>query len=232
VGLLLALLVMVSVPVRLPAADGVNPTVTVHEAPTARVPQVLVWLKSPLAETPETVADVVPLLDTVTVWVAAAVPTMVAGNDSDAGLAFRIGPGATPVPDSGTVFVIPEAVMVRLPVRLPVAVGANRTLTVHEAPAAIDEPQVLVWLKSPDVPMLDTGAAAEPLLVTVTFWAALVVPVATEPKPSADGLMTRLDPLSGRYGGNAGSVMFWQAVEPKMPELPPPSVSVKPTPQL
>src|SRR5690349_7958985 len=100
VGLLLALLVMLTEPVRLPDVVGVNPTVTVHDAPTASVPQLLVWLKSPFAETPETVADVVPLLVTDTVCVAADWPTMVAGNVSEDGLAFRVGPGATPVPDS------------------------------------------------------------------------------------------------------------------------------------
>jgi hypothetical protein len=40
--------------------------------------------------------------------------------------------------------VIPPALTVRDPVRLPVAVGANFTLTVHEPFAAIDEPHVLV----------------------------------------------------------------------------------------
>ena len=81
---------------------------------------------------------------------------------------------------------------------LPVAVGANVTLTVHEPPAAIDEPQVLVWLKSP-VAVIDDTAAAEPVgLETVTVWALLLDPVATEPKFSAEGLT--LTPELG-YGG-------------------------------
>ena len=122
--------------------------------------------------------------------------------------------------------------MVSVPVRLPAAVGANRTATVHDAPAARLLPQVLVWLKSPDVLTVVIGAAAVPVLVTVTFCAALVVPVAWDPNPSALGLTVTLDPFSGRYGGKAGLVMFWQADDPKMPELPPPSVRVKPTPQL
>ena len=46
VGLLLALLVTVSVPVRAPAAMGLNDTVTAQEPPTAMAPQLLVWLKS------------------------------------------------------------------------------------------------------------------------------------------------------------------------------------------
>jgi hypothetical protein len=146
-------------------------------------------------------------------------------------LAFRIGPGATPVPDSGTVLVMPETVAVRLPVRVPVVDGVNLTLTVQDVPAAIDEPQVLVWLKSPEVLIVVTGAAAVPLLVMVTACTALDEPVATEPKPSALGLTVISEPLSGRYGGKVGTKLA-QPVEPKMPLLPPPSVRVKPTPQL
>src|SRR2546421_503885 len=146
-GLLLALPVRVTAPVRVPDAAGVNFTVTVQEAPTARVEQVFVWLKSPLAETAETVADVVPVLVTVTAWVADGVPTMVPGKDRLAGVGLRTGP------------------------------------------------------------------------------------VATEPKPTAVGLIEMSDPLSGRYGGNVG-VKKPHCDPPKMPELPPPSVSVNGTPQL
>ena len=80
VGLLLALLVIVTAPVRAPDVVGVNFTVTVQDAPTASVAQVFVWLKSPVAATPETVADVVPELVTVTVCVADELPTIVAGE--------------------------------------------------------------------------------------------------------------------------------------------------------
>jgi hypothetical protein len=231
VGLLLAVLVMVTAPVRVPEVAGRNVTVTVQEAPTATVEQLLVWAKSPVAETPETVAEVVPELDTVTVWAADELPTIVPANVRLLGFALRIGPGATPVPDSGTVLVIPDVVTVRLPVREPDAVGVKVTLTVHEDPAAMLPPQLLVWLKSPEVLIAVTGAAAVPLLVTVTACGALDVPVATEPKPTAVGLIEISEPLSGRYGGNVG-VGIEQPVAPKMPELPPPSVSVNGTPQL
>ena len=169
---------------------------------------------------------------TVTVCAAAELPTTVRGKDNALGLGLRIGPGATPVPESGTVFVMPEAVMARLPVREPLAVGVNVTLTVQEDPAAKLAPQLLVWLKSPVVVIELTGAGAVPLLVTVTGCGALDEPVATELKPTAAGLIEIRDPLSGRYGGNAGWVMFWHCGVAKMPELPPPSVRVKPTPQL
>ena len=68
----------------------------------------------------------------------------------------------------------------------------------HDDPAARLLPHVLVWLKSPVVATEVTGAAAVPLLVTVTACGALVEPVATEPKPTAVGLTEICDPLSGR----------------------------------
>ena len=188
VGLLLALLVTVTVPVRAPAAVGLNDTVTAQEPPTTIVPQLLVWLKSPVAATFETVAELVPEFVTVTTWAAAVEPTTVPGKDRLAGAAFRIGPGATPVPVRLTVLVMPPALTVRFPVRLPVAVGANVTLTVQDPFAAIDEPQLLLWVKSPVVAIEET-AAAEPVgLETVTVCGALVEPVAAEPKFSALGL--------------------------------------------
>src|SRR6185437_12351551 len=62
-GLLLALLFTVSVPVRVPPVVGANLTDTVQVPPTATMVQLLVWLKSPVTETPETVAAAVPELD-------------------------------------------------------------------------------------------------------------------------------------------------------------------------
>jgi hypothetical protein len=44
VGLLLALLVTVTEPVRPPSAVGRNVTETAQDAPTASVPQLLVWV--------------------------------------------------------------------------------------------------------------------------------------------------------------------------------------------
>src|SRR5216683_306255 len=120
VGLLLALLVTVRVPVRDPAAVGWNLTVTVQEPPTATAVQLLVWLKSPVTATFETVAEVVPELVTVTVCAAAVEPTTVRAKDRLAGAAFSTGPGAVPVPVRLTVLVTPPALTVRLPVRVPV----------------------------------------------------------------------------------------------------------------
>ena len=155
----------------------------------------LVWLKSPVTATPETAAELVPELVTVTALAAELEPTSVPAKDRLAGLALSTGPGAVPVPVRLTVLVTPPALTVRLPVRLPVAVGANVTLTVHEPFAAMDEPQVLVWLKSPLAEMDETDAAEPVGLETVTVCAALVVPVTTEPKLSAPGLA--VTPLAG-----------------------------------
>ena len=66
------------------------------------------------------------------------------GKDRLPGFGVRIGPGATPVPESGTVLVTPAALTVRFPARLPAVVGLKVTLTVHEAPAAMLVPQLLV----------------------------------------------------------------------------------------
>jgi hypothetical protein len=71
--------------------------------------------------------------------------------------------------------------MATLAVRLPVAEGLKVTLMLQLALAARLAGQVLVWLKSlalvPVSPMLLMLRDAVPLLVKVTIWAALVVPV-------------------------------------------------------
>ena len=68
----------------------------------------------------------------------------------------------------------------------------NVTLTVQEALAAIDDPQVLVCEKSPVAATPETDAAAVPVLVTVTVCALLVVPGAWLAKDSDDGLAARV----------------------------------------
>ena len=66
-ALVLALSVMDSSPVRVPAAVGVKVTEIVHCPPTAsEEPQLLVWEKSPLAAMPLMLTAAVPVLDKVT----------------------------------------------------------------------------------------------------------------------------------------------------------------------
>jgi hypothetical protein len=189
---LVALLATVRLADAPPAAVGVNVTLAVQEAPAAiEVPQVLVCANGAPVVTEETVAAALPVLVIVTFCAAVVDPTASLPNATEVGDAVSVAlppPELVPVPDRLTALVTPPALTVRVPVRLPVAVGANVTLTVQEPPAAIDEPQVLVWLKSP-VAAMDETAAAEPVgLETVTVWALLLDPVATEPKFSAVGL--------------------------------------------
>jgi hypothetical protein len=109
-----------------------------------------------------------------------------------------------PVPDSATVSGLPGALLLTdsVPVADPAAVGANVTLTVQEPPAAMELPQVLVWLNGPLTLTEDTDAAVLPGLDTVTVCAALVDPVAWLPNDTLDGDADRglppPDPLPGK----------------------------------
>jgi hypothetical protein len=77
---------------------------------------------------------------------------------------------------------------VSVPVRLPLTVGRNVTVAVHEAPAAIDVPHVLVCEKSPETVTDDTVAATVPLFVTVTFCVALADPTLVDGNVNDVGL--------------------------------------------
>jgi hypothetical protein len=187
---LVALLDTVTFPEAAPAAVGVNVTLTVQDAPAAiEAPQVLVDANGPVAETEDTLAAAPPVLVTVTVWAAEVEPTAWLPKDRELGDAASVAlpPELVPVPDRLTELVTPPALTVRVPVRLPVAVGVNFTLTVHEPFAAIEDPHVLVCAKSPLAEIDETDAAELVGLETVTVCALLVEPVVTEPKFSALG---------------------------------------------
>jgi hypothetical protein len=75
-GLPAALSVMVTAPVRVPVAVGVNVTLIVQLPPTAtKLPQVFVCPKSPLAAILEMLSDEIPMFVNVTVSAALVVPT-------------------------------------------------------------------------------------------------------------------------------------------------------------
>src|ERR1039457_356981 len=97
---------------------------------------------------------------------------------------FVLPPLLVPVPLRATVRVGLVALLdtVTFPEAAPAAVGVNVTLTVQDAPAAIEAPQVLVDANGPVAETEDTLAAAPPVLVTVTVWAAEVEPTAWLPK--------------------------------------------------
>jgi hypothetical protein len=95
--------------------------------------------------------------------------------------ADKLTTGAVPVPLKFTVCVLPAtslllSVMVRVPVSVPMAVGAKVTLIVQEPLAATLPPQLLVSPKLALVAMLVMVSAALPLLLRVTGCDALVVP--------------------------------------------------------
>ena len=76
-GLLGALSVIVTVPVRVPAAVGLKVTLMVQLPPAAtEPPQVLVWAKSPVAPMLVIVKAVLPVLVRVEVRAALVVPTV------------------------------------------------------------------------------------------------------------------------------------------------------------
>lgn len=98
-------------------------------------------------------------------------------------------PDDAPVPLNETVVgeFVALLVTVTEPVRVPVAVGVNVTLIVHDAPAAIELPQLFDCVKSPDAPIDDTAADTVPLLCTVTACALLVVPTFWLANDTLDG---------------------------------------------
>src|ERR1700722_1928164 len=94
-----------------------------------------------------------------------------------------------PVPDSGTVSGLPGALDVTCsdPLAAPAAVGSNCTLTVHEAPAPRDVPQVLVCANEPLTASCEIDTELLPGLVTLTCWALLSCPVTSSPNGRLDG---------------------------------------------
>ena len=128
----------------------------------------------------------------------------------------------TPVPDRGTVIGLPGALVAtdRAPVRLPPLVGANLTLTVQEPPAAMELPQVLVWLNGPLAPTEVTETALVPGFDTVTACAELVDPAATSPNDRLAGEAVSAPGCTG-----SGKVVSTGVV--LQPELPLPWLKVK-----
>ena len=180
----LALSVMVMTPVLTPLATGLNVAAMRQVLPAGtglEVEQVVLGsrAKSPLAFRAVIVSALLPELVNVTDCAAAVVPTTVLPKVRLDGLSEI--PGAMPVPVSAAVFVpMPETIL-SVPLRTPVAVGANVTPTTHVAPAlsALAVEQVVVGpstLKSPLAATLVKLTAAVPLLVTVRLCALLVTP--------------------------------------------------------
>src|SRR3954447_8173073 len=133
--------VIVRVPLFRPALGGLKRTVIVQLAPAAtlpaglgQVPPALVNAEPAVTAMLETANAALPELVSVAVCTAELVPTFCLANVSDDGVAFAI--GAAPVPVTATFNGAELLLTAIVPVTAPTAVGANRTLTVQEAPRA------------------------------------------------------------------------------------------------
>src|SRR6266851_1832291 len=175
-GLPAALSVMLIEAVRVPVAVGAKVTLIVQVAPAAtEAPQVFVCAKSPLfvpvMAMLEIINAAVPVLDRLTICTALVLPTRWPPKLILAPPNTTI--GATPVPVSETTCGLPAAlsVMVTAPLRVPLSVGVNVTLTVQLAPMPTVVPQLLVCTKSPEAAMLGTVSGASPVLESMNCWA-------------------------------------------------------------
>lgn len=128
---------------------------------------------------------VVPVQATVTAWLKPPSGVMVALKLPvfpffTVTVAGAVTVKSQPVPVNGAVCGLPPAlsVTVSVPVRAPTAVGANVTLIIQFAFAASvagNAPHVFVCAKSPEMTMVLIVKGLEPVLVSVTVFAALVV---------------------------------------------------------
>jgi hypothetical protein len=178
-GLLPALSVIFSVPVLVPPAVGSKKTPIVQLEPTATgLLQLLSTPKSAaLGVAAVTVRAALPVFVTVKVCGRPLVPTYWLGNVIVEGDKLTAGAGRPPVPVRVTICGLPGALsaIVKVPVRLPLAVGVKVTGIWQASPAATEVPQLLVCAKSPEIEIAMLSAAL-PALYNPTVSAALVVP--------------------------------------------------------
>jgi len=141
-GLPMALSLTFNVPVLVPVAVGVNSTLMVQvDFPTRLVPHVVAeTLKSPVVEIAILVSATFCLLERVNTFAGLLVPTFCVGYTLVAGVSVA---WAVPVPESGTVCGLFEAlsVSVKVPARSPSCVGVKVTLIWQLFPAARVLPQ-------------------------------------------------------------------------------------------
>jgi len=203
-------------PARLPGADGLKVTAMAQLAPTAtEVPQVLVWAKSPVAATLARVRGPVPLLVSVTALAALAVPTNWLAKFTVAEPNEIWETGARPLPPRLAICgEFPAlSVTVKMPVRLPVAVGVNAIEMEQLAPLVNVGPQLFVWTKSPVTAIRVMVRITAWLLLSVMVLAALERPTVWLSKVSEASLS---DPLPttrvGKLLNPAAKLMAAQAI--------------------
>ena len=157
---------IVTDPLRKPAAVGVKVTLMVHPDLAARlVPQLLVCAKLPLATILKLVTGVEPLLTRMTVCAGLVVPTSWPEKERK----FVESSMATPWPSRSMVSGVVDAlsVTVRVPKLNPDAVGVKEISMLQNAAGPRLLPQLFDCVKSPLVAMLVILTAAEPLLKSV-----------------------------------------------------------------
>src|ERR1700719_1841314 len=134
--------------------------------PARDAPQLLVSAKSLVADMEEIARAVVPELCSVTAAPVRDAPTGCDTKVRDVGLTLAC--WDVPWPLSARVCGLPGAVSVtvRIPVRLPRAVGVKVTLTVQLVPGATGVPQVFDWAKSPVIWSEVIVKGPVPLLLT------------------------------------------------------------------
>src|SRR5437899_2397171 len=186
--------VMVTVAVRALAAVGVNVRLTRQLAPATTVAPFVQVVPAAMAKSPGfkparamlvMLRVAVPLLVRVTVCTGLVVLRRWSPKARLVGA--KVTAGAMPIPASDTDCGLPGAssVMVTVAVRAPVAAGVKLMLIVQLAPGATEPApvgQVLPAAKAksaacaPEMVMLVRFSGVPPLLVSVRFCAALVVP--------------------------------------------------------
>jgi hypothetical protein len=195
----------VSFPVRDPSDPGVKVTEIVHAFPAPKdEPQSLLCLKSPLAEMLAIVSVAFPVL--VSLTPVAVLLTSTAQPPKERLEAPSLAPGTAPVPESG-MEVSPADAFVdtfKVPVLPPVLVGLNTTEIVQLEPTPNEEPHVLEEMANgPSAETLSIVMDPEllPLLLSVAFFAELVVPTLTLPKASPPAGASVAVALAASAGG-------------------------------
>lgn len=174
-GLPVASSTIETVPVLVPVPVGLKTTLIVHVELSGRIaPQVLVPLKSPVIEILEIAIGMSPLLVTVVLCGALVFPMTSGENWRDAGEKLNV--ETNPRPDSVTTCGVSNTVTISAPVKVPLTVGENRTLTVQTEPGPMGVGQLFELEKSPMVMTLVNVNGTLPVFEILRFKAELVVP--------------------------------------------------------
>jgi hypothetical protein len=201
-GLPVALSVNTIVPVRAPAAVGVNVMWNVHGVPsTAMLGHCasVAPAKSPLIAMLVNVTAVFPVFDTVKVSGELVDPKPSSPNGNGLGVIVIVAGLPVPVPVNITDCGLPVALSVNViaPIRVPVAVGLNEIWNAHGVPstAMLGHCVSVAPAKSPLVTMFVNVTVVPPVFETVRVCVALVVPTAWLPNVNVVGAID-IDPVA------------------------------------